>query len=340
MMGKILDLANLFSRFTPARFMNALLVIVSYYLSRMMGKPIVWGMPVSIALEPTTACNLRCPQCPSGLKSFTRDTGNIKSATLEKALTDIGKTALYANLYFQGEPYIHKDFLRMVSLAKQAGLYTATSTNAHFIDDEIAKQTIRSGLDRLIISLDGLTQESYSSYRIGGELDKVILGTRLLVKWKKEMRSKTPYLIFQFLLTSHNEHEVSQAKAFADKMGVDEIRFKTAQVYDFQDGNALIPKNPAFTRYKQIENGKFRIKNKLYNHCWRMWQSPVITWDGYAVPCCFDKDASYRFGNINRSDFRSIWFSEPYMDFRKKIFRGRAELDICKNCSEGTRIFT
>ncbi|MFQ3213628.1 MAG: MoaA/NifB/PqqE/SkfB family radical SAM enzyme, partial [Marivirga sp.] len=65
--------------------------------------------------------------------------------------------------YFQGEPYLNRGFLDLVKLASQAGIYTATSTNAHYLDDETAKKTVESGLDRLIISIDGASQETYQS---------------------------------------------------------------------------------------------------------------------------------------------------------------------------------
>jgi len=338
-MGKWYDYFRIISLLTPARIANLFLVFCSYYLSRITGKPRVWGMPLSVAVEPTTACNLRCPECPSGLRSFTRDTGNLKSATFYKALDELSKTAVYLNLYFQGEPFIHPGFLDLVKGAKKYKLYTATSTNAHFIDDETARQTVMSGLDRLIISLDGLTQETYSKYRVQGNLEKVIHATEALVSWKKKLNSPTPYLIFQFLLTSHNQHEVEEAKAFAKKTGVNEIRFKTAQVYDFEMGNSLIPENEDFSRYTKNSDGTYSVKNPMLNHCWRMWQSPVITWDGWVVPCCFDKDAQHKMGNMRGQSFREVWHSRPYTDFRKKVMSSRSETDICKNCSEGTNVF-
>ena len=87
----------------------------------------------------------------------------------------------------------------MIRYASQKNIYTATSTNAHFLDDETARKTVESGLDRLIISIDGATQEVYELYRKGGKLEKVLEGTRNVVRWKKQLHSSTPHLIFQFL---------------------------------------------------------------------------------------------------------------------------------------------
>ena len=89
-------------------------------------------------------------------------------------IDQLHKDLWYLVFYFQGEPYLNPSFLDMVKYASQKKVYTATSTNAHYLNDENAKRTIESGLDRLIISIDGTTQEVYQQYRVGGQLHKVI----------------------------------------------------------------------------------------------------------------------------------------------------------------------
>src|SRR6476646_1196233 len=202
------DTLNLFSKVTPKRAFNALKVWSSYRLSRIFGKPVQWGYPISISFEPTTSCNLRCPECPSGLRAFTRPTGMLKKDFFRQTIDDIYKDILYLIFYFQGEPYLNKDFLEMVKYASGKGLYTATSTNAHYLTDEVARKTVESGLDRLIISIDGTTQDVYQQYRVGGKLEKVLEGARNIVKWKKELNSRTPFVFFQFLVVKPNEHQL------------------------------------------------------------------------------------------------------------------------------------
>ena len=305
-----------------------------------MRKPIQWGLPMSISFEPTTSCNLRCPECPSGLRAFTRPTGMLKQDFFQKTIDDIYKDILYLIFYFQGEPYLNKNFLEMVKYASSKGIYTATSTNAHYLTDEVAKKTVESGLDRLIISIDGTTQEVYQQYRRGGRVDKVIAGARNIVKWKKELKSKTPFVFFQFLVVKPNEHQVEEIKLLAKEVGVDEVRFKTAQVYDYEnDPNQLIPENEKFSRYKKNKQGKHEAKNKLANHCWKLWQANVITWDGMVVPCCFDKDASHKLGDLKDQSFREIWQNDNYKKFRKDIMTSRKNIDICANCSEGVSVW-
>lgn len=241
--------------------------------------------------------------------------------------------------YFQGEPYLNPKFLDMAKHASENGIYTITSTNAHYLSDENARRTVESGLDKLIISIDGSTQDTYSQYRIGGHLDKVIEGTKNILKWRKALKSRTPYVVFQFLVVKPNEHQTNDIKQLARGLGVDEVKFKTAQVYDFENGNPLIPENPRYSRYEKNSEGKWSIKNKLLNQCWRMWSGCVITWDGLIVPCCFDKDASHRMGDLKTSGFASIWRSEAYTRFRSSILRSRKEIDICTNCTEGTNVW-
>src|SRR5688572_19000342 len=206
------DSINLLSKITPRRAWNGLKVLSSFYLSKWTRKAVQWGYPVSISFEPTTSCNLRCPECPSGLRSFTRPTGMLKKDFFSETIDQLHKDLLYLVFYFQGEPYLNPDFLDMVNYASRKKIYTATSTNAHYLTDNNAKRTIESGLDRLIISIDGTTQEVYQQYRVGGKLEKVIEGAKNIVRWKKKLKSKTPFVIFQFLVVKPNEHQIGDVK--------------------------------------------------------------------------------------------------------------------------------
>ena len=335
------DKVNLLSKLTLGRVWNGSKVLSSYYISKWTKKPVQWGFPVSISFEPTTSCNLRCPECPSGLRSFTRPTGMLQKDFFRDTIDQLSKELLYLVFYFQGEPYLNPEFLEMVRYASQKGIYTATSTNAHYLDDRNAKRTVESGLDRLIISIDGTTQDVYEQYRVGGKLGKVLEGARNIVKWKKELKSKTPFVFFQFLVVKPNEHQMEDIKQLAKEVEVDEVRFKTAQVYDYEnDPNHLIPATDKYSRYRKNENGDFELKNSLSNHCWRLWHATVITWDGLVVPCCFDKDAQHQLGDLKGKPFKEIWHNKEYVNFRRQILQSRKNIDICTNCSEGTKVWS
>lgn len=334
------DSVNLVSKLTPRRVWNGLKVLFSYYLSKITRKPIQWGYPVSISFEPTTSCNLRCPECPSGLREFTRPTGMLKKDFFEQTIDDIHKDLLYLIFYFQGEPFLNPEFPAMVRYAHDKGIYTATSTNAHYLTNEKARQVVESGLDRLIISIDGTTQEVYQQYRRGGNLDKVLEGARNIIKWKKYLKSKTPFVFFQFLVVKPNEHQIEEIKKLGAEIGVDQVRFKTAQVYDYEnDPNQLIPTIDKYSRYKKDKNGRLKVKSGLNNHCWKLWHSNVITWDGLVVPCCFDKDATHQLGNLKTQSFKETWNNENYKQFRRELMQSRKNIDICANCSEGLTVW-
>lgn len=333
------DVWNFLSKVRLLRLWNAAQVLSSYYLSKWLARPIQWGLPITLSIEPTTACNLRCPECPSGLRAFSRPTGNLKSDFFRRILDELHARLFYLIFYFQGEPYINPQFLEMVKYAHDKGIYTITSTNGHFLNRENARKTIESGLDRLIISVDGTTQEVYEQYRIGGKLEAVLQGARNVVAMKKELRSKTPHIIFQFLVVRPNEHQISDVRALAKEIGIDEVKLKTAQVYEYERGNPLIPSDERYSRYIQQADGSFRIKNSLLNHCWKLWHSCVITWDGVVVPCCFDKDADYKMGDLKKAPFREIWRGPVYHTFRSQLLRGRDQIDICTNCTEGCKVW-
>ncbi len=332
------DAINVVNKLTFRRLHNLLRLQLNFTWSQITKKVHHKSLPYAVSVEPTTACNLSCPACPSGLKSFSRPTGKIDLLLHKKWLSEIASHVFYINYYFQGEPFLHPQFLELIKEANAKKVYTSTSTNAHFINEKKAKEIIRSGLDRLIISLDGLTQETYESYRIDGKLEKVLEGAKHLVQAKKELKSATPHLIFQFLVVASNEHEIPAVNQLAKDLGVNEVRFKSAQIYDFEKDGYLIPTNAKYARYVQTSEGwkfKFRLKNK----CWRQWSSAVITWDGKVVPCAFDKDANHVLGDLNDTDFKSIWKGEKSILFKQQILKNRSENTICTNCTEGAEVF-
>lgn len=339
MIGGLRDAMNMASRMTWKRMSNAAGIVHSYYRSRQTRVPRISGLPISISIEPTTSCNLRCPECPSGLRSFTRPTGMLDARLYNRIIDELAPTLSYLTFYFQGEPYLHPSFLDMVGYASSKGIYTATSTNAHFLNRDAAHRTVTSGLDRLIISVDGTTQETYQSYRIGGTLDKVLEGTRNVLQARKELRSRTPHVVFQFLVTGPNEHQIGEVRRLAHSLGVDQVVLKTAQIYDYEHGSPLIPKQERYSRYRRDKSGVWTVKNKLADHCWKMWHSCVITWDGKVVPCCFDKDAHFVMGDLATHSFSEIWRSEGYSRFRKTLLGSRKEIEMCRNCTEGSRVF-
>jgi MoaA/NifB/PqqE/SkfB family radical SAM enzyme len=335
---KIRDHWNILSRITPLRLWNLFLVQLGYYATRILKKPVVWGKPFSVSIEPTTSCNLRCPECPSGLRQFSRNTGMLSFDLYKKIADQIGNRLMYMILYFQGEPYLNPSFFDIVRDARRRRIYTATSTNAHFLTDDNARKTVESGLDRIIVSLDGIGQETYAKYRVGGRYQRVVDGIETLVAWKKKLKSATPHIILQFIVFRTNQDQIEEVKALSKRLGVDELQLKSAQVYDYKNGHPLIPTIDKYSRYRQKKDGTWEMKNDFPDRCYRMSVSCVITWDGLVVPCCFDKDAIHQMGDLKKDSFDAVWKNPTYQEFRTKVFTNRKSIDIWVNRPEGMRL--
>jgi radical SAM protein with 4Fe4S-binding SPASM domain len=327
------DVCNFARTLSLRKLINYVKLHASYYFSVLIHKPVHAGLPASLSIEPTTSCNLRCPECPSGLKEFTRPQGKMAEIDFENIIDQLKGQLMVVMLYFQGEPLLNPELFKMLAYARKKHVYTSTSTNGHFLNDENARELVESGLNRLIISVDGTRQETYEKYRRDGKLDEVLIGIRNMIKWKRELQSSRPFLIIQFLVLKHNEHQIPEIKKLAKELGV-KLELKTAQVYNFREDTDLIPADPKYARYVQRRDRKWELKKAIRNRCFRMWSGAVITWDGKVVPCCFDKDANHQLGKLDNHFFVEIWKSKAYKDFRKQVFTDRSKIAICGNCSE------
>jgi len=328
---------NFLKYLTLKRTVNVLKILFSFGLSRITRKAVVWGMPISYSIEPTNHCNLKCPECPSGLGTLTRPLGLLQLKDFELFMDEIKSTGFYVQLFFQGEPFINKQLMQMIKYAQEQNAYISISTNGYFINEENVDTILENAPDKLIYSVDGLDEESYQNYRVGGTFERADKSLRNLVKRKNELKKKKPFIEFQFIVMKQNEHQLDEVLDYGKDIGVDKIVFKTMQISSYENALKFLPENKKYRRYK-VENGSFKIKNKLKDHCFALWRTSVITWDGRVVPCCFDKDAEFELGQINESSFADVWKSGKYNDFRNKIFSNRKSVDMCVNCTEGQKV--
>lgn len=247
-------------------------------------------------------------------------------------LHHIGKTVWHVNLYFQGEPFMHPDFFALVKEAKKARLVVETSTNAQFLSYQQAIKTVKSGLDILVVSLDGMTQPVYEEYRVGGQLSKVLDGILNLVKAKRELGLNKPIIRAQFIAFHHNQHQIGEFKKTVWAMGVDMVEVKKAQIYGVENKVHMLPTDARLSRYKVNHDGSVGLGDQYKNKCWKHWSSAVLTWEGDLLPCCFDKDAKYIMGNIYEQSMVEVWSTPAYLSFRRNILLHQNEIDICNNC--------
>lgn len=328
---------NILKYFTFNRLLNAFKIIFSFSVSRIIRKPIVWGMPVSYSIEPTNHCNLKCPECPSGLGALTRPLGLLNFDDFKKWIGGIKETGFYVQLFFQGEPYINKHLPQMIKHAQRNKIYISISTNGHFINEENVDTILDAAPDKLIFSVDGLDEESYQNYRVGGTFKQADEGLRALVKRKNELKLKRPFIEFQFIVMKQNEHQLDEVLAYGKDVGVNKVVFKTMQISSYQNALKFLPSNKKYRRYV-VENNSFKIKQELKNHCFALWRTSVITWDGKVVPCCFDKDAEFEMGTLNERSIKDVWRSAEYNEFRSRVLSNRKSIDMCTNCTEGLKV--
>ncbi|MBN1326464.1 MAG: SPASM domain-containing protein [Candidatus Cloacimonetes bacterium] len=321
--------------FTWRRLGNAVITYLSYFLSLLLRKPLIWGFPDVVMIEPTNICNLKCPLCPSGNGTLQRSRGFMDLELFKKLIDQIKKKSTMVVLWNQGESFLHQDFLKMIDYASRAGLFTLVSTNANV--ELQPEELIRAGLDSMIVSLDGATQETYNKYRVNGKLDLVLQNTRKLVEAKKKMNSKKPLIRWQFLVLKHNEHELDEIKKMAVDYQVDNLEIKTAQIYRKEDIDAYLPRNHRYRRY-QIKGDDFQLKVGIPNRCRRIWTTAVINWDGELAICCFDKDLQFPIGNIRDKKLKDLWRAEKFQEIRKKILKDRKQIEICRNCGESVKL--
>jgi len=327
---------NLLHCATPSRAWNLARMTASYRLSVLTGRSIVWGRPYTLTIEPTNRCNLSCPECPSGNGAMTRPQGMLAFEDFRGIVDEVRREVFYLQLFFQGEPFINNRLLDMIRYAHDRRMYVSVSTNAHYIRETTATELVASGLDRLIVSIDGLTQEVYEQYRVGGTLAKVHEALELL-QGERRRRGSGMELVLQLLVTRQNEEQLGALRSLARRYDA-EIALKTMQVYSIEGAEQFLPKDERYSRYHRV-NGELRTKNRLRNRCVRLWERSVITWDGTVVPCCFDKDADHPLGHLNGRSFAEVWQSDEYHAFRRKILAGRKNVEMCRNCTEGMKIY-
>jgi radical SAM protein with 4Fe4S-binding SPASM domain len=316
------------------RLLNLFKMMLSYLYSRMGKKLRFQHRPYFISIEPANYCNLECTECPVGQR---RDphykNTRMEQSVYEKLIIELKSTLFHVIFYFQGEPFLHQQLCEMIAYAHKARLYTSTSTNGHFLTDQLAEKIVRSGLDKLIVSVDGATQEVYEQYRVGGSLQKVCDGVSSLVAWKNALKSSTPLIEMQFIVFKSNEHQLEDMRLLAKRLGVDRLRFKTAQLYNFENGNPSLTSLDRYARYKKGGDGKYVLKNHQPNHCLRLWSGAVINAKGELLPCCFDKASEFSFGNLKEIPFDTHWRNKKASDFRGSILQNRKQFEMCRNCT-------
>ena len=283
-----------------------------------LGRTKVSGYAYEWEIDTTNICQLKCPLCHTGLDTINRHKGVMHFDLYKQTVDEIKDHCIWLSLYSWGEPFLNKEIDRYVAYASEANIATIISSNLNKpLTPDMAERLVRSGLDVLIVSLDGTTQEVYDVYRVGGHLDRVLDNMRLLSQKKKELGSSTPYMEWQFIVMRQNEHQVAEARRMAGEMGVDGIVFKKVDFpHGMEDENLVERWAPVEARSYRKEQPFDKPYRENGARCWRLWRSGVVNWDGGYAPCCYLNDASDDFGDIKENSIKEIWNNEQYVTAR------------------------
>jgi len=298
----------------------------------------VLGKPFFLMIEPTNACNLRCPLCPTGRGTLDRPKAFLPIELYRQCIAELGPYLLEVNLTNYGEPMLHRDLPEMIACAKAAGTKVLLGTNGHFLTEESARQLIESGLDGVYISYDGIDQESYAKYRVRGDLAKVRDGVRTLLEQRKALGRTNPFVELQFLVMRHNEDQLDAFRAIADELGADRriIKPVSFNVADWDDDGTrktfaeFFPSREEYRVYIH-EGDEWRWKKDELAFCTAAWRSLVVLADGSIVPCCRDPRGKYTMGNV-ADGVLEVWNGQRFRSFRRGMVEHRDRMAICKVC--------
>lgn len=291
----------------------------------------VRSMPYQAIVDTTNICNLQCPFCPTNSgelafesqkfpKAISRKKTHLDIKKYEQILDAFGETLYTISLFNWGEPLLNKNLFRMIEMAKTYNIEVRLSSNLSIPDADLAEKICSSGLDDLIMSIDGASASTYSKYRRGGNFDVVLQNVRALSDYKKKYRLSKPNLAWQFLVFRHNEHELDIIEKFARSNGADEIRISGAYIYDPE----WVPQNEQYRP----------LGPSVKDTCSFLYTTATIESTGALSPCCINRDERFDFGTFNTAgELKDLWNGDRIKQSRN-FFRQRRPTEniLCDAC--------
>lgn len=303
-------------------------------ISQMVGLKRVYGHPVSITIEPTNICNLRCPVCETGANILDRKPQMMTYGEFVKIIDKIGPGANHVMFYYMGEPFLNKDAYRMIRYARDIGLYVMSCTNGEVIDPE---SLYESGINQISFQIGGLTQDTHRIYRVNGNLAKMMenLSSYLEIIRQRGRKPMENQVELGFIVMRHNEGEVKEFLKMAERMGVDRRNIISPCVRTLEQGRDFLPNSDTYWIYERVklEEGCL-IPKKVYpqNSCPWLYYSITIQVDGNVVPCCRDPHGRHIVGNLLEDSLDKIWNGPKIREFRRAVHNNQEAVDICRLC--------
>lgn len=340
--------------FLPTPSLRNVKMALNFLVNRIEHKLLMtrlFSYPYFLMIDSSNVCNLHCPLCPTGQGDTSRPRCFLKFEDFKKIIDKLGDYAISILFTIWGEPLLNRDLSKIIRYTKKVKRvpFVSVFTNLNVsLSDKDLKELIKSDLNLILIAVDGATQKTYEKYRRGGSLKKVIDNTKKILEKRKELGKNSPFVVWQFLVFKHNQHEIESTIELAKKTGVDAIRISAAHVYidcvdkPFENSYEISKKYlpPLGSKYSiYAKDGK---KKNIVKRCQWLWQNIAINSDGGVTPCCGVLPKKYDFGDIlNEKNFRAIWNNEKYQTARKvvkdrnhakKLFREGNSL-VCTLCT-------
>lgn len=281
--------------------------------------------PSIFSVEVSLGCNLRCPECKTGNSQINRKKGLMTFAEFQIIADKIKPYAKYVYLHLWGEPLLNNDIFLMIEYISTVS-HVNISTNGQLVNKEIAEKLILSGVTDIIVSIDGVTQEVYEKYRVGGNIQKAFGALENLVYYNKK-NGKHVNIIPQFIVFKHNEHQIHHFEHICKTLGL-VPSFKSP--YISKKSHLQRSTYPHYRR-KEFSNSH-KYSEALSKECMAVQSSLTILIDGSVVPCCYDFQSNIIFGNIFQDDIIDIWNCPECYNFRYNLYMGRTPKFCLNNC--------
>jgi radical SAM protein with 4Fe4S-binding SPASM domain len=251
-----------------------------------------------------------------------RKIGYIDTELFKKVIDEIKDYSSYVWLHDFGESLFHPKMESLIDYCADSGVMPFLSTNATILNEKNALRILNSKLEKIILSLDGATKETYEKVRVKGNFEETKSNITNFLEMKKKMGKAKPYTIVQIIRMKETEDEINDFKSQWEGLA-DEVMVKKFGVWADQVGGI-----------KELsEDGQRSYPSRQERFpCMMLFRNVVVLWNGDVVPCCLDYDAKLVLGNVKEKTLNEIWHSEKFNQLRKSHFEGDYGNPLCKGC--------
>ena len=288
--------------------------------------------PMILFVDPASACNFRCKFCPTGDRKLIENTGRwqglmdfqLYKKTIDN-LKEFDASPKVLRLYKDGEPLLNNRLADFVSYAKESGTvkYIDTTTNGYLLQIERIKPVIDAGLDRINISVDGMSDQQFMEFTgVKVNYKKYVQNIRNLyeIKGDCEICIKT---VGDFLSDEEKDRFFNIFGNYADRIFIENVAPCWPE-FDVKDRLAV-----AITR------GIYDQPLSDVNTCPYIFYSISVNSDGSVSACFLDWARKLIIGDVRKQSLKEIWEGDALFRHRVEHLRGkRKENDVCGQCGQ------